>query len=482
MDQLQIVRSFFTDLDEAGVAYVHWKSNEHLAAAVLGQTDLDLLVDSVDRATFDQRLERHGFIPMLPPRARSLPDLESHLGFDEATGTLVHLDVHYRLILGEQLIKNHHLPLERWLLSDHSSIDDVPVPAAEKEFMLLFVRAMLKTTNRQLLRSIVKGGAPMPERILKEVAWLGSRVDPSRLRDVVESSGLDLDTSEILDFLDRSRASHLDWRYVREKRRSLRGRLRAYERLPRYVAVPRRIWLRLRSKPWMRRIGLGIPRRHLAGQAPLVALVGADGSGKTRLSRDLEDWLGKKLVVHHVYFGQPKTGLVFKVLNKPGSMARHRDEDHYPPPGLFGLAVRVADAAKWVLVARRRRSLSKQAVADCRSGQVVIAERYPLEDFHTMESPMDGPRMKGGGSLARVEARSYASIPSPDLLLVLKTDLQTLRDRKIDLTVAEHVAKVEAVAILTPAPGRVIIDVGQPYEDVLLLAKEEIWGALRETH
>lgn len=99
-----------------------------------------------------------------------------------------------------------------------------------------------------------------------------------------------------------------------------------------------------------------------------------------------------------------------------------------------------------------------------------------------MESPMDGPRMKGGGSLARVEARSYASIPSPDLLLVLKTDLQTLRDRKIDLTVAEHVAKVEAVAILTPAPGRVIIDVGQPYEDVLLLAKEEIWGALRETH
>ncbi|MGA8038639.1 MAG: hypothetical protein WCA93_00885, partial [Acidimicrobiia bacterium] len=133
MDQLQTIRSLFSDLDEAGVAYVHWKSNEHLAAAVLGQTDLDLLVDPVDRARFDERLKDHGFIPMLPPRARVLPDIESHLGFDAATGNLVHLDVHYRLILGEQLIKNHHLPLERWLLSDHSAMDEVPVPLAEKE-------------------------------------------------------------------------------------------------------------------------------------------------------------------------------------------------------------------------------------------------------------------------------------------------------------------------------------------------------------
>ncbi|MFZ0625745.1 MAG: hypothetical protein WAN34_04545, partial [Acidimicrobiia bacterium] len=70
MDQLQIIRSLFTDLDEAGVAYVHWKSNEHLAAAVLGQTDLDLLVDPVDRATFEQSLKDHGFVTMLPPKAR----------------------------------------------------------------------------------------------------------------------------------------------------------------------------------------------------------------------------------------------------------------------------------------------------------------------------------------------------------------------------------------------------------------------------
>ncbi|MGA7228050.1 MAG: hypothetical protein WBZ45_07565 [Acidimicrobiia bacterium] len=480
MDQLQIIRSLFTDLDEAGVAYVHWKSNEHLAAAVLGETDLDLLVDPVDRATFEQSLKDHGFVTMLPPKARTLPDIESHLGFDATTGTLVHLDVHYRLILGEQLIKNHHLPLEKWLLSDHSTMDEVPVPLVEKEFMLLFVRAMLKTTNRQLLRSIVKGGPPMPERIIREITWLGSRIDLSRLTDVIGESGLDLHTSEIVDFLDRTRDNRADWRYVRDKRRSLRARLRAYERLPRYVAVPKRIWLRLRSKPWMRRLGFGIPPRHLATAAPLIAFVGADGSGKTRLSRDIETWLGKKLLVHHVYFGQPKSGLVFRLLNKPGSMARHRDEAHYPPRGLLGLVVRVTDATKWLLVARRRKMLAKKARHDVAVGEVVIAERYPLEDFHSMESPMDGPRLGGSGMLAKAEARSYSSIPLPELLLVLKTDLQTLRDRKIDLTVDEHTAKVQAVATLTAAPGRVIIDVGVPYEEVLLRAKTEIWGALLE--
>ena len=46
-----------------------------------------------------------------------MPGMESFLGFDPTTGTLLHLDVHYRLVLGEQLIKNHHLPVEDWLLA-----------------------------------------------------------------------------------------------------------------------------------------------------------------------------------------------------------------------------------------------------------------------------------------------------------------------------------------------------------------------------
>ncbi|MGH8916555.1 MAG: hypothetical protein ACRDZM_18820, partial [Acidimicrobiia bacterium] len=107
--RLELAKSLFTTLDAEGVDYVHWKSNEHLPAALEGDTDLDLLVDPDDRTDFLTVIEGLGFVAMLPPPARAVPGIDSYLGFDPATGALLHLDVHYRLVLGEQLIKNHHL-------------------------------------------------------------------------------------------------------------------------------------------------------------------------------------------------------------------------------------------------------------------------------------------------------------------------------------------------------------------------------------
>ena len=41
----------------------------------------------------------------------------------------------------------------------------------------------------------------------------------------------------------------------------------------------------------------------------------------------------------------------------------------------------------------------------------------------------------------QVEARSYDSIDFPDLVLALSTDLDTLRNRKVDLSVKQHIPK-----------------------------------------
>ncbi len=112
----------------------------------------------------------------------------------------------------------------------------------------------------------------------------------------------------------------------------------------------------------------------------------------------------------------------------------------------------------------------------------VIAERFPLAEFYPMSEPMDGPRLQGSsGGTARRELAIYRGIEPPDLTIILQTDLGTLRDRKLDLTLEEHTAKVEAVAGLTPGPGRVIIDAGPPYERVLLEAKAAVWEAILAT-
>ncbi|MEX1124495.1 MAG: hypothetical protein WEE53_02405 [Acidimicrobiia bacterium] len=477
---LGVITVLLESLSVNEVGYVHWKSNEHLLPALRGETDLDLLVEADHRPNFLAIIEGLGFIPMSPPKARVIPGIDSYLGFDAATGALVHLDVHFRLVLGEQLIKNHHLPLEDWLLSDPARLEGVRVPRHERELLMLYIRAMLKTTHRQFARSIIKGGSPLPDRIRTEARWLAELVDPADLPATAESSELGLTGGEVVQFRARSLEDGLDWRYVYEHKRSLRRRLRTYERLPRYRATPKKAWLRFRSGRVMRRLGLGLPPRHLAVRAPLIAAVGADGSGKTRLTKDLEKWLGTKLVVRHVYFGQPKTGIFFKLLNKPGSMARNR-EDQGSSAGLIGAVARNTDAAKWVALARKRRHLALEARDACTRGEVVIAERFPLQEFFSMETPMDGPRLQPDGPFAESEMRHYQAIAPPDVTIVLRTNLQTLRDRKLDLTMEEHTAKVVAVDALTPNDHRVVVDAGRPYEEVLLEAKTTIWKALRES-
>jgi hypothetical protein len=201
--------------------------------------------------------------------------------------------------------------------------------------------------------------------------------------------------------------------------------------------------------------------------------VGADGSGKSRLTHDLRDWLAWKLDVRHVYFGQPKGGLTWRLLSKPGSMARAKG-------GGSGPLARWTESRKWLWLARRRRRWAQGGRADAAAGVVVIAERYPLPEFESMSAPMDGPRLIGtSSSLERRELAAYRAIPAPDLTLILAADLDVLRARKIDLGVEEHTAKVEAVAGLTEQPGRKLIDAGPPYERVLLEAKIAVWEAIR---
>ena len=488
MDQIGIASSMFDALDAANVDYVHWKSNEHLAQALRGETDLDLLISSEHDRRFTAVVDRLGFVEIRFPKARRVPGLTGYLGHDDSSGVLLHLDVHYRLILGEQLIKNHHLPLEDWLLTDFDELDGIHVPSPARELLLLYVRAMLKTTARQLLRAARRGRSPLPERIQKEASWLAGRVDPSQAIEAATSSELGIPAPELVEFRLRALERRFDWRYVAERKRSLRKRLRRYERTPRWRALPRKFGLRLRASRPIRRVGFGIGPRRLVGPAPLIAVVGADGAGKTRLTRDLTAWLERKLVVHHVYFGQPKNLSLFKLVKKLAKVARGTPSDgrdaRFPTPKrwLVGFG-RSTDDVKWVVLATRRRRLADRARAACRSGEIVIAERFPLEEFRSMATPMDGPRLaRAEGSVSRLlawaEARSYDSIDPPDLVLALSTDLDTLRERKVDLSVEEHTPKAEAVQALEPGPGVVVIDAGRPYCDVLAEAQASVWRAL----
>jgi hypothetical protein len=67
---------------------------------------------------------------------------------------------------------------------------------------------------------------------------------------------------------------------------------------------------------------------------------------------------------------------------------------------------------------------------------------------------------------------------APDLVLAPGTDLDTLRNRKVDLSVEEHTPKAEVVQALEPGPGMVVIDSDKPYVEIPAEAQASVWRAL----
>jgi hypothetical protein len=151
-ERLALVRELVAALDERGVRFCHWKSNDQLARSWSGENDLDLLVERCDAGALLDAAAALGFKRMVSRLDRSFPGLEDYYGLDRASGRFVHLHVHYALVLGEALLKNHRLPVERELLAGARRDGGMPVPDPAAELAVLVVRALLKKRALQLLR------------------------------------------------------------------------------------------------------------------------------------------------------------------------------------------------------------------------------------------------------------------------------------------------------------------------------------------
>jgi hypothetical protein len=489
MRRLAVIEDLLRGLASSGVRYCHWKSNQGLAVALMGEGDLDLLVDERDVQTFERLLLEQGFLRMQNPPIKSFPGLADFLGFDKETGELVHLHVHYRLVLGEQRVKNHHLPVERWLLANTRELEGVHVPSPEAELVLLYARAHLKSSPRACVRAAIGlAASPFPSGTWDEVAWLAEQVTDEAVVAACEQSGLTQLTDGLASFLGRFRSERVTPVSVLRQKRAVLRQLRPYQRYPTPVAVGRKGWYRFRyAKPVQRIHPLG--KKRLPDGGILVSIVGADGSGKSTLAEDLPGWLGWKLQTRAVYFGQPKRSKTLVSLRRAKRLAaRAAEQAQSRDLRLTGrLAARTADllnGLQWVYVATVRKRQGREARSLAGEGAVVFAERFPVPELWSMEVPMDGPRLPMGASdlmtrrLAAFERRCYEALAAPDHELVLRAPLSTLRERKPDTPQDEHAAKAAAVLALEPRPGRTLLDADGPYDEVLLAAKRTVWRTL----
>lgn len=497
MSAVASAADLFPALRAAGARYVHWKSNEHLEAALAARTDLDILFDRSQYRLVLRVLDECGFKPFRTTDRTGYPGIEDHFALDPGTGLLVHCHAHFLLSAGARYLKGHRIPWEERFLA--TAVEDpatgVRIADPSLELVTLLVRAAMKLRTRDRLgallgRSAFRGG------MVREYEWLLERADRDR---TVELAG------ELLG-PDAAR--------VVERTLAMPPRDSSLRRLRRAAAPTVREW-RTRSgvsgllEGWRRElhaIRTALERRSLRRTKPgrrvipgggiLVAFMGADGSGKSTVVEAVSDRLARKVDVLRLYMGSgdgpvsllrsPLKPLARAVrrTRKPGSRGEGGDASGGRPFRRDSAPI-FAGRVLWSLsLAREKRQRLEKAWRARNRGLIVVTDRYPQAQVPGFnDGPLLRARVENPGRIVRraaaLEERAYllAERQPPDLVIRLRITPEVAVRRKPDMTEAEIIRRDDAIGSMTWGTDTRVVDVdaGQPLDDVVREVLLAIW-------
>jgi hypothetical protein len=294
----RIVRELTSALHAARLSYCHWKGNARLHEAVAGRRDLDILVDRDRALALSEILATVGFKRCAASPWTADPALEDYLALDSDTGTLVHLHLHYRLTVGDGLLKGYRLPWEAMVLSTRQLDATIPMYVADPHMELLLLIAV-KAIRLGLIDRMAKwlGRPGMDALARSDLRWLVARTDPHRLAELSEGLLGKQATGLLLDMVKTEPSYRL--------LRALKGRaippLSAYRTYTPADAAVRRVirFVVGLAVALNRRVlrSLVIPGRTLSSGGLVVVFEGVDKNERATLVDRIAAWLTWKLDV-----------------------------------------------------------------------------------------------------------------------------------------------------------------------------------------
>ena len=481
---MEVLRRF----DERGVAYCHWKSNDHLDAALSADTDLDILVDpaNIDDAysVFAELSCRRGRVA----NARNDIGLEDFLGVDDESNRMVHFHVHYRLPGGERHNKRFRLPWERLVLDTRVRDESgVWITAPAVEVVLLLTRYALKLRGRDMVKGSSGPGS--------ELAFLLARTDRGAVLGIAEQ--LLGERGRVA--VERCLEAEPGTKQLYQLRRVVLRVLASQTSSNGPAAFARRM---NREAAWaLRGISRKVaPRPVLKGRGGtgggvIVAFVGCDGSGKSTMVGESRKFLAPKLDVYPMYLGSGDGSS--SLIRKPMKLVRDQVFGKARDRNTIAKKARVGEGhptamsgakAVWALTLAAEKSRKLRTIMKARTrGMVVICDRWPQMQF---PGELDGPRLThwATGSavqraLAAYELRPYelARRFPPDIVIRLDVDVDTAAQRRPEDGrdyLAHRIDLVRALEFNGSLFGAVEVDGTQPPDKVLTAILRAIWSRL----
>lgn len=222
------------------------------------------------------------------------------------------------------------------------------------------------------------------------------------------------------------------------------------------------------------------------GAAPLIALVGSDGSGKSTVGASLLAWMRETGPAEICHLGK-QTGNIGRAIARwpviGGRFAktiRTKADKAQDPKGPGTLTALIIYLFSMRRVRRFRRMLDVR-----KRGVAVLTDRFPQVEI---PGPMDGLGLAAAGrsnwlirALSRRERRQYDWMVghTPDLVIRLNVDFDTAIARKPDHRPSSLKTKIADVRQLHFGGAPIVdIDSAQPLELVLDQAKRAIADTL----
>lgn len=484
---LEIIRILCNALNNNGISYCQWKSTAGLDRSVMGENDLDLLVSRVDAFCFMEILIRLGFKQAVSSPDSRVPGIMNFFGLDKPTGKLVHVHAHFQLILGHDLTKNYHLPIEQAYLSACTLEDIIRIPSADFEWILFVFRMILKHSTWD---TILGRQGKFTPREQNEWNFLKDRVDPSQVERLLLENIPQVDRDLFAACVQALHAGCSMWMRIRTGA-ELQKALSIYARQPQTVDL----WLKLIrrvSGAFRRRVLKRSPKMHLSSGGALIAVVGGDGAGKSTAIDGLTEWLSDSFDIKKVHLGKPqwsKTTILFRGILKLGRSLGLYPFVREPVQYFKNPGEQAFPGYPWLIrevcTARDRYCTYLQGRRFAANGGLVLCDRYPLPQIKLMDGPQ-GERMLGTQKntwldrlLVKWEKDYYRSIQLPDVLIVLKVNPEIAVQRKVDEDQNSVRARSSEVweTDWTRVPAEVI-DASLPKEEVLSRIKYVLWSEL----
>ncbi len=462
-------------LEAHGVAYCQWKGHWSAHRWTVGNADVDLLVDHAAMLEFRRLMDQLGFKRGLHPGERQIPGIESYVGYDPAVARLLHLHVHYRLLLGDYWKTVYRLPVERAILDGAVPGDPFRVPSATHKFFIFVLRMMLRQLGRPHL-SI-------------QTRWLAGIQPP------LASLEAACDHEELVSFLKRHLPS-LDPSFFIRCARSLRGesgvverallpwllarKLRSYARRPPFTALITAAAEKL--LPPDLSDAIVDSRMRLVGGGAVIALVGGDGAGKSTCARELTAWLSPGFPTMRAHLGDPPRSLLTMLVG--GTLGLQRLMARRFNRRLSSGAI--LELLRHVCIARDRHLLYVKVHRFATSGGIAICERYPMAENPSQVGPgIPGllPAQPGrlGKKLMAIEASYYQRMLRPDTTCVLRLDPDLAVLRKPEEPADDVRARSRAIWQFDWSRSDSdahIIDASQPQPEVMRDLKFVLWRVL----